>query len=269
MRRWHAVPGLQLVRRRRPAAVTRRHEGRRRQERLAALTQRRPSPPARVLGRVIEGAKQAPFPGFIEPCCPTPRKEPPAGDGWLHEIKHDGYRAQAHLDAGTRIFTRRGNDWAARMPTISAAVRALPVKSVILDGELVAVDAKGQPVFYELPAAVAARPSRVTARLIYYAFDLLYLDGYDLRAAPLIERKRLLEALLDNARGLQLIKYVESLEADGAVVLEHVCKLDLEGIVSKRADAPYRSGKRPEWIKTKCPAWREANKDRFEKLNPR
>ena len=153
------------------------------------------------------------------------------------------------------------------MPTIAAAVSALPVKSVILDGELVAVDAKGKPVFYELPAAVAAKPSRVKARLIYYAFDLLYLDGYDLRGAPLIERKRLLEALLDNARGLQLIKYVEHIEGDGAAVLEHVCKLDLEGIVSKRADAPYRSGKRPEWIKTKCPAWREANKDRFEKMD--
>lgn len=222
---------------------------------------------ARLLGRVIDGAKPAPSPGFIDPCCPTPRKEPPVGDGWLHEIKHDGYRAQAQLNDGTpRIFTRRGYDWSTRMPTVSAAVRALPVKSVILDGELVAVDAKGQPVFYELPAAVAAKPSRVTARLIYYAFDLLYLDGYDLRGALLIERKRLLEALLNNARGLQLIKYVEHLDADGPVVLEHVCRLGLEGIVSKRADSPYRSGKRPDWIKTKCPAWREANKDRFQKM---
>ena len=223
--------------------------------------------PARLLGRVIDAAASAPFPGFIDPCCPTPRKEPPSGDGWLHEIKHDGYRAQAQLAGGApRIFTRRGYDWAARMPPIAAAVSGLPIKSVILEGELIAVDAKGQAVFYELPSAVAARPTRVTARLIYYAFDLLYLDGYDLRGAPLVERKQLLEALLDNARGLQLIRYVEHLAADGAVVLEHVCKLKLEGIVSKRADAPYRSGKRPEWIKAKCPAWREANKDRFEKM---
>ena len=224
---------------------------------------------ARLLGRVIEAAKPAPFPGFIEPCCPMPRKEPPSGDGWLHEIKHDGYRAQAQLCGGARIFTRRGYDWAARMPTIAAALSALPVKSVVLDGELVAVDAKGKPVFYELPAAVAAKPSRVTARLIYYAFDLLYLDGFDLRDAPLVERKQLLEALLDNARGLQLIRNVEHLEAEGAVVLEHVCKLGLEGIVSKRADAPYRSGRRTEWIKTKCAAWREANRDRFEKMEKR
>ena len=230
------------------------------------MTQRRPaSPPARLLGGVIDGAKQGAFPGFVDPCCPTPRREPPSGDGWLHEIKHDGYRAQVQVtDGAAHIFTRRAYDWAARMPTIAAAVSALPVKSVILDGELVAVDAKGQPVFYELPAAITARPTRVTARLIYYAFDLLYLDGYDLRGASLVGRKQLLEALLDNARGLQLIRYVEHLDADASVVLEHVCKLGLEGIVSKRADALYRSGKRPEWVKTKCPAWREANKDRFE-----
>ena len=163
-------------------------------------------------------------------------------------------------------FTRRGYDWAAGMPTVAAAVKALPVKSVILDGELVAVDAKGKPVFYELPAAVAAKPSRVTARLIYYAFDLLYLYGHDLRDVALADRKQLLEALLENARGPQLIKNVEHIEGDGALILEHVCKLHLEGIVSKRSDAPYRSGKSPEWIKTKCPAWREANKDRFEKM---
>jgi bifunctional non-homologous end joining protein LigD len=229
-----------------------------------AVIQRRPSP--KVLGRVTDGAVPAPFPGFVDPCCPTPRKEPPAGEGWLHEIKHDGYRAQAQLSEGARILTRRGHDWAARMPTISGALNSLPVKSVILDGELVAVDLKGRPVFYELPAAIAARPARVKARLIYYAFDLLYLDGFDLRSVPLIERKRLLETLLDNARGLQLIRHVEHIEGDGAVVLDHACKLDLEGIVSKRAEAPYRSGKQPEWIKTKCQAWREANRDRWEKL---
>ena len=88
-----------------------------------------------------------------------------------------------------------------------------------------AVDAKGKPVFYELPAAVAAKPSRVKARLIYYAFDLLYLDGFDLRGAPLIDRKRVLEALLDNSPGMQLIKYVDHIVGNGELVLEHVCKL--------------------------------------------
>lgn len=226
--------------------------------------------PARFLGRVIEGAAPAPFPGFVEPCCPVERKEPPSGDDWLHEIKHDGYRAQAHFhDAAVNVFTRRGHEWAARMPTIAASVKALPVNNVILDGELVAVDAKGQAVFYELPAAITTKPTRVTARLIYYAFDLLYLDGFDLRGAALADRKRVLQALVDNASGMHLIKYVDHIEGDGELVLQHACKLGLEGIVSKRASAGYRSGRSAGWIKTKCAAWREANRDRFEKINKR
>ncbi len=219
---------------------------------------------------MIEGAKTAPFPGFVEPCKPTERKLPPDGDAWLHEIKHDGYRAQAHYsEDAARIYTRRGHDWAARMPTIAASIAALPVNKVILDGELVAVDAKGQALFYELPAAITAKPTRVKARLVYYAFDLLYLDGFDLRGAALVDRKRVLHALLDNTSGTQLIKYVDHIAGNGELVLEHACKLDLEGIVSKRGDAPYQSASRTDWIKTKCPGWKAANKDRFEKMSKR
>lgn len=222
---------------------------------------------ARFLGRVVDGAKAAPFPGFVDPCNPIERRVPPSGEGWLHEIKHDGYRAQAQFaDGAAHVYTRRGNDWAARMPTIAASVRALPVNNIILDGELVAVDARGHPVFYELPAAITTKPTRVTARLVYYAFDLLYLDGFDLRGAALIDRKRVLEALLDNTRGAQLIKFVEHIEGDGEVVLAHACKLGLEGIVSKRTDAAYRSGRCDDWVKTKCPAWKAANRQRFEKM---
>lgn len=152
------------------------------------------------------------------------------------------------------------------MPTIAASLNALPINNIILDGELVAVDAKGQAIFYELPSNLTAKPARVKGRLVYYAFDLLYLDGFDLRGAPLIDRKRVLEALLGNTAGVQLIKYVDHIPGDGELVLEHVCKLGLEGIVSKRADAAYRSGRSSDWIKTKCPAWKEANKDRFEKM---
>lgn len=225
---------------------------------------------ARFLGRVTEGAKPAPFPGFVEPCCPIERKVPPSGDAWLHEIKHDGYRAQAQFSDGTaRIFTRRGHDWAARMPTVAASVAALPVNNVILDGELVAVDAKGQAVFHELPSAITAKPARVKARLIHYAFDLLYLDGFDLRGAALVDRKRVLEALLQSTSGVQLIKYVDHIEGDGELVLAHACKLDLEGIVSKRGEGRYRSGRCADWVKTKCPGWKAANKDRFEKMSDR
>ncbi len=221
--------------------------------------------PARFLGRVIEGAKPAPFVGFVEPCSPTQRNAPPSGEGWLHEIKHEGYRAQAQFSDGVPcIQTQRGYDWAARMPTIAASLQALPVNNVILDGELVAVDAKGQAVSYELPSAQPGKPIRVKAQLIYYAFDLLYLDGFDLRGAAVADRKRVLQSLLDSASGVQLIKYVDHIAGDGGVVLEHACKLGLEGIVSKRAAAPYRSGRRPEWIQTRCAGGRAA--DRLERL---
>ena len=149
------------------------------------------------------------------------------------------------------------------------ACRQSPLRSklyrrttLILDGELVALDRTGKPSFYELPSELKVR---VKARLVYYAFDLLYLDGFDLRRAPLVGRKRVLAELLSGV-GLNLIRFSEHIEGDGATVLEHACKLGLEGIVSKRADAPYRSGTRPEWVKTKCDAWREANRDRWEKL---
>jgi bifunctional non-homologous end joining protein LigD len=99
---------------------------------------------ARFIARTLEGATPAPFPGIIEPCSPTLRKVPPTGDAWLHEIKHDGYRIQAHFDGEPCIYTRRGNEWAARMPSIAAALKALPANNIVLDGELVAVDAKGK-----------------------------------------------------------------------------------------------------------------------------
>ena len=206
---------------------------------------------------MVEGAKPAAFPGFVDPCAPVERKAPPTGDDWLHEIEHDGYRAQAHFHDGTAsVFTRRGHNWSARMPTLATSIRALPVNNIILDGELVAVDAKGKPVFYELPSANTAKPTGVKARLVYYAFDMLYLDGFDLRGAHLIDRKRVLQALLADASGVQSIKYVDHISGDGAVVFAHACKLGLEGIVSKRADRPYRSGRCSDWIKVKCALWR-------------
>ncbi len=208
--------------------------------------------PARFLGRVIDGALAAPFPGFIAPCCPCERRTPPGGETWLHEIKHDGTRAQVHFSNGAWIYTSRADQWAARMPTIAACVQALPVNNIILDGKLVAIDAKGQPMVYELPPASPAKPTRVTARLVYYAFDLLYLDGFDLRGASLLGRKRVLAALLDTATGEQRIKYVDHIAGDGKLVLQHACKLGLEGVVSKRADAPYRSGRCTDWITTTC-----------------
>jgi bifunctional non-homologous end joining protein LigD len=124
---------------------------------------------------------------------------------------------------------------------------------------------RGRESFYELPAELKVR---VKARLVYYAFDLLYLDGFDLRRAPLIERKRVLAELLKGP-GLGVIRFCEHIEGEGTTVLEHACKLGLEGIVSKRTDAPYRSGTRPEWVKTKCAEWREANRERYKLFESR
>ena len=130
----------------------------------------------------------------------------------MHEIKHDGYRVQAHFyDGKPSMFTRRGNEWAARMPTIAGALKALPVNNVILDGELVALDRTGKPAFYELPSELKMR---VKARLVLWAFDLLYLDGFDLRKAPLTGRKRVLAELLSGT-GLHLIRYCDHLEGEG------------------------------------------------------
>ena len=126
--------------------------------------------PARFLARTLEGAKAATAPGFIEPCVPTLRQKPPAGDEWVHEIKYDGYRAQAQFDKRPRIFTRRGHDWAERMPMIAQAIAALPANGIVLDGELVALDRKGKPSFPEISAQLSTPRS---TGLVYYAFDFL------------------------------------------------------------------------------------------------
>ncbi len=219
---------------------------------------------ARFLARVAEGARPAPFPGFVAPCQPVLRKVPPPGEGWFHEIKHDGYRAQAQFDKRARILMRRGADWAERMPGIAAALAGLPANNVVLDGEVVAVGETGLPVFGDLAAGLRKR--RPSGRVVYYAFDLLYLDGFDLRGVALAERKRVLRAFLKDSRQRRIL-YCDHLTGDGAEILEKACALGLEGIVSKRADAPYRSGKRPEWIKTKCAAWRAVNRGRWREFS--
>ncbi len=204
---------------------------------------------------MLDGALAAPFPGYVLPCTALARKRPPAGDEWLHEIAHEGHRAQVHFsDGAPGILTDGEYDWGARMPTISASIAALPVNNIILNGTLAAVDGRGQTVPLDLPVASSSGvQTRVKARLVYYAFDLLYLDGFDLRGAALIDRKRVLQALLENTSGVQLIKNVEHIAGDGDVVLEHACKLGLSGILSKRASAPYRSGRCADWVAIKCP----------------
>ena len=199
------------------------------------------------------------FPDFCEPCLPSPVERPPAGSDWIHEIKHDGFRMMARRDvAGVRLLTRNGNDWTARFPLIAAAVSFLRVTSCLIDGEAVACDGDGLPVFDRL------RYRRQDGRVFLYAFDLLELNGQDMRHKPLETRKRALAAVLRiKGVGIQFNDHCDDLPAD--VVFRHACKLGFEGIVSKRLGSPYRSGRSRDWLKMKNPnasaVKREAEED--------
>ncbi len=185
------------------------------------------------------------MPGFIKPQLATLKAKAPSGDHWLHEIKYDGYRAQVHLDAGKkRVFTRNGLDWTKRFSLIAGALD-IPGQAII-DGEIVVVH-EGRTNFSELQAELAAGKQ---GRLLFYAFDLLWRDG-DLRKLPQIERKQALSDLLGkNDIGLPIV-YSEHLIGNGQEMFEHAGKLNFEGIVSKKADAPYRSERTESWQKFK------------------
>ncbi|HET9448207.1 MAG TPA: DNA ligase D, partial [Steroidobacteraceae bacterium] len=194
-------------------------------------------------------ARSSPFPDFIEPCLAVLRPAAPAGADWLHEIKLDGYRTQAHIRSGrATMYTRRGYDWTDRFSHIVDILRALPAKQAVLDGEVVVLDERGASDFYRLQEDLARRRSE---RLTYFAFDLLYLDGFDLRAAPLVDRKQLLAELLREVSGAR-VRLSEHIEANGLAVFERACTMRLEGIVSKQRDSPYRSGRQELWLKSKC-----------------
>ena len=204
--------------------------------------------PARFIARTLRGAKPAPFPGFVEPCLATPRAVTPTGERWVHELKLDGYRAQATFhDARATVYSRRGNDWTARFPTIAGALQHLPANGFIIDGEVVVPDEQGRPNFGRLQDDLAVNR---TDRMLYYAFDLLWSDGFDLRAAPLIDRKRVLAQILASAPAP--ILYSEHFEIEGEVMYAQACKFGVEGTLSKLRNAPYRSGRGESWIKVKC-----------------
>jgi bifunctional non-homologous end joining protein LigD len=196
-----------------------------------------------------DGPHVARLPDFVPPSLATLRAEAPSGEGWVHEIKFDGYRVQARFDHGkVRLLTRKGLDWTGRFPNIAAAVAELPARSALIDGEVVVQDDQGVSSFSGLQAALKAGEQEA---FIYYVFDLLHRDGRDLAGRPLVERKAELARLVGHAqRGAMRLS--EHFEESGAVVLRHACEMGLEGIVSKRADAPYRSGRSDTFIKTKC-----------------
>ena len=189
------------------------------------------------------GAAKAEMPGFIKPQLATLKMKAPSV-GYVHEIKYDGYRVQVHVDKGTaKIFTRNGHDWTNRFATIAGAFR---LKSqTIFDGEVVVVH-EGRTNFSELQADLAKGRQD---RMLFYAFDILFHNGEDLRSRPQIKRKERLKELIDMLEPPVL--YSEHLEGDGHELFEAAARLNYEGIVSKRADAPYRSDRNEAWLKIK------------------
>ena len=202
----------------------------------------------------IKGAKKGPMPDFVAPMLASLVKAPLAGERWLHEIKFDGYRLEAHVKGGrVRLLTRSGLDWTHKFGgPIIEAFKALPAREALIDGELVVENGAGASDFSSLQADLSEGR---TDRLRFYAFDLLYLDGFDLREAPLVERKALLETIVGDGSGI--IRLSGHFDESGELVLRHACQLGLEGVVSKLRDSPYRSGRGKSWIKSKCSARQE------------
>jgi len=192
----------------------------------------------------IAGAREAPMPELIEPQLASAVTTPPSGGAWVHEIKHDGYRMLCRIDQGAaRFVSRTAKDWTATFPSLVRALSRLPLASAWLDGEVVVLDDKGRSSFQALQNALAG--TRVPT-LTYIAFDLLYLDGVDLRAATLVERKRVLHRLLGDIAASP-VRYSDHFTVPGPAFLENCAALGLEGMVSKRADRPYHAGRSTAW----------------------
>ena len=200
-------------------------------------------------------ASNVAIPDFIAPQLCRSVTLAPEGPQWVHEIKFDGYRMQLRVeDAAARMLTRKGLDWTEKFAAIATAARPLP--DAIIDGEVVALNHDGAPDFAALQAALLEGRS---SDLVYFAFDLLFAQEQDLRKTPLLERKERLSQLLSKlpAKSSKVIRYTEHMTAAGEAVLKSACKLELEGIVSKRTDGFYQSGRSDGWLKAKCRAGHE------------
>jgi bifunctional non-homologous end joining protein LigD len=197
---------------------------------------------------------------FVVPAQPVRRERAPAGPGWVHEIKHDGYRMLVRRGGGiVRVYSRNVIDWTDRFSTIAAVTTRLKADSFTIDGEAVVIGPDGLAQFDMLQLRGGAK------RAMLYAFDLIELNGVDLRGLPFLERKGTLARLL---RGIEAgIVLNDHIAEDGAIVFAHACKLGLEGIVSKRVDASYRSGPYPAWIKVKNPTSIAVQRERSQNWN--
>jgi bifunctional non-homologous end joining protein LigD len=188
---------------------------------------------------------KAPFPGFIEPALATAIGSVPSGERWIHEIKFDGYRVQVQLaNEAIKVFTRRGNDWTKRFRKIADDAWHISAGSAIIDGEVVVPATDGTTDFSVLQNELKGKSDKI----VLVALDLLYLNGYDLRKLPLIERKAHLKKLIAGTD----IQFSESFEGDGRTIHAHACKVGLEGVVSKVRDSRYSSGRGNDWVKKTC-----------------
>ncbi len=188
------------------------------------------------------------MPTFVAPQLAKLMKAPPVGSDWVHEVKFDGYRMQMRVDGGkARLRTRKGLDWTERFPEIAKEGRALP--DCIIDGEICALNREGSSDFGLLQNALS---DHKTGGLIFYLFDCLFAQGHDLRQEPLGERKHVLEQILKHARGSRRLKFVPHFTQSGEAMLTAACQMDLEGVISKKLDTPYFSGRGDSWTKSKC-----------------
>lgn len=207
------------------------------------------SGPAKKTGRV-SGASKSSWPGAFSPQLAVLAESPPSGDQWLHEIKFDGYRIQARIKNGeVELITRNGKDWTGKFPGIARSLAGLKVDSAILDGEVVVLDKDGRSDFQALQQLLK---NETSAEATYFVFDLPFCNGFDLRAAPLIQRKEQLEQILRQSRLAPRVSFSEHVAGDGSAVVDQACKMAMEGIISKRIDAPYVSRRDPSWLKSKC-----------------
>jgi bifunctional non-homologous end joining protein LigD len=188
---------------------------------------------------------KVPFPGFIAPALATKIGKVPSGERWIHEIKFDGYRVQLHIaNDDIKVFTRRGNDWTKRFRKIAADAYLINAGSAIIDGEVVVPAADGTTDFSVLQNELKGKSTKI----VMVAFDLLYLNGQDVRKLPLVERKAALQKLIAKTA----IQFSESFELDGREMFKHACKSGLEGVVSKGRDSRYPLDRTNDWVKVTC-----------------
>jgi ATP-dependent DNA ligase len=188
-------------------------------------------------------------PCFVPPLLPTPVETPPAGEGWLHEIKHDGYRTQLVIDRGkVRAFSRNGHDWTEKYPRVASDAADIRCRSAVLDGEVIVQDEHGRSDLGALYQAMAEEPHRV----VFFAFDVLHLNGKDLCPLPLSVRKGMLADLIGDANPLGAVHVSKHFDGDGTTLFAAAERMQLEGIVSKRSGSRYKSGRCSFWQKTKC-----------------